>query len=55
MNDDEREAKTVEGPSGPPPDENLAYDPEMTDTDEANVPQESEADPTGSPPDPPTH
>ena len=28
-----------------PPDEGKAYDPEMTDQDEANIPPESEADP----------
>ena len=43
----ERDARTVDSPSGPPPDEGLAYDPEMTDVDEANVPQESDADPHG--------
>ena len=32
-------------PSGPPPDEGKAYDPEMTDEDEANIPPESDADP----------
>ena len=42
-NDDE--ATSVEEPSGQPPDDGLAYDPEMTDTDEANVPPESDSDP----------
>ncbi len=42
---DERDAKKVNEPSGPPPDENLAYDPEMTEADEANIPPESDADP----------
>ena len=42
---DERDARTVNSPAGPPPDEGLAYDPEMTDVDEANVPPESEIDP----------
>jgi len=42
---DERDAKKVDEPSGPPPDEGLAYDPEMTEADEANIPPESDADP----------
>lgn len=50
---DEREnddaATSVEGPTGTPPDEGLAYDPQMTDTDEANIPPESDADPEASP------
>lgn len=41
------DATSVEQPKGAPPDEGLAYDPEMTDTDEANVPEESDADPEG--------
>jgi len=41
----ERDATSVKQPSGPPPDEGLAYDPAMTDHDEANNPPESEADP----------
>lgn len=41
----ERDARTVDEPSGPPPDEGLAYDPAMTDADEANIPPDSEADP----------
>lgn len=41
----ERDAKSVNHPSGPPPDEGLAYDPAMTDEDEANIPKESDADP----------
>ena len=44
----ERDATNVDSPSGTPPDEGLAYDPEMTDVDEANVPQESDADPGAS-------
>jgi hypothetical protein len=39
------EATSVDRPTGTPPDEGLAYDPEMTDTDEANVPEGSDADP----------
>jgi hypothetical protein len=45
----ERNASKVDEPSGEPPDRDLAFDPGMTDTDEANVPPESEADPTGEP------
>ena len=51
--DDKRdqEATSVKGPTGPPPDEGKAYDPAVTDSDEANIPPESEADPneSGSP------
>ena len=43
--DQERDAARVDEPKGSPPDEGLAYDPTMTDTDEANIPPESEADP----------
>jgi hypothetical protein len=42
---DERDARTVDEPSGTPPDQDLAYDPEMTEGDEANIPPESDADP----------
>ena len=45
----ERDASKVDEPSGEPPDKDLAFDPTMTDTDEANVPPESSADPTGEP------
>ena len=38
-------ATSVTQPSGPPPDEGKAYDPEMTDEDEANIPPESDVDP----------
>ena len=41
----EGEATSVKGPSGTPPDEGKAYDPAMTDADEANIPPESEGDP----------
>ncbi|MDQ2689872.1 MAG: hypothetical protein M3Y29_06325 [Chloroflexota bacterium] len=44
----DRDAQKVDEPSGQPPDEGLAYDPAMTDTDEANIPPDSEADPEGS-------
>ena len=42
---DDEAATSVEGSTGTPPDEGLAYDPAMTDTDEANIPEESDADP----------
>lgn len=49
MNDErersEEDATSVEERSGRAPDEGLAYDPTLTDTDEANIPAESEADP----------
>ena len=52
MSDHERDnagadadATSVSQPSGPPPDEGKAYDPEMTDQDEANIPPESDSDP----------
>ena len=41
----EPDATSVKQPSGPPPDEGLAYDPSMTDQDEANIPPESDVDP----------
>jgi hypothetical protein len=41
------DATSVDGPTGTPPDEGKAYDPAMTDADEANIPPESEADPQG--------
>lgn len=44
---DERDANEVDGPAGEPPDRGLAYDPTMTDTDEANIPADSNADPSG--------
>ena len=47
----DRDASKVDEPSGEPPDKDLAYDPSMTDTDEANVPPDSDADPNGEPPD----
>jgi hypothetical protein len=51
--DDERrqgdeDATSVNEPSGTPPDEGKAYDPAMTDADEANIPPETEADPRQS-------
>jgi hypothetical protein len=42
---DENEATSVTGPTGTPPDEGKAYDPAMTDADEANIPEDSDADP----------
>lgn len=47
MNDSD--ATRVEAPKGPPPDEGLTYDPEMTEADEANIPPESDADPEEAP------
>ena len=47
--DRERDPAKVEEPGGEPPDEGLAYDPSMTDTDEANIPPDSDADPDPSP------
>jgi hypothetical protein len=41
----EERATSVKQPNGDAPDADLAYDPEMTDTDEANIPPESAADP----------
>lgn len=49
MTDAKNDPQTVEKPEGPPPDEGMAYDPEMTDTDEANIPPESNADPGATP------
>ena len=43
-----RDASKVNEPSGKPPDDGLAYDPTMTDTDEANIPPDSDADPDAS-------
>lgn len=41
----EEDATSVTGPTGTPPDAGKAYDPAMTDQDEANIPPESDADP----------
>ena len=46
-----RDATRVDEPAGEPPDKDLAFDPTMTDTDEANVPPDSAADPTSDAPD----
>jgi hypothetical protein len=46
--DQERDASKVDEPTGEPPDAGLAYDPTMTDTDEANIPPDSDADPGAS-------
>jgi hypothetical protein len=46
-----RDATRVDEPAGEPPDADLAYDPSMTDPDEANVPPDSSADPTADRPD----
>ena len=47
----ERDASKVDEPTGEPPDKDLAFDPTMTDTDEANIPPDSDADPTSEQPD----
>jgi hypothetical protein len=47
----ERDPITVDEPAGEPPDKDLAYDPSMTDTDEANIPPDSAADPQEPPDD----
>jgi hypothetical protein len=47
----ERDATKVDEPAGEPPDADLAFDPTMTDPDEANVPEDSDADPTADRPD----
>jgi len=39
------DATSVTGPTGTPPDAGKAYDPAMTDQDEANIPPDSDADP----------
>lgn len=46
----DEDATSVNQPPGSPPDEGKAYDPAMTDTDEANIPPDSDADPNGSQP-----
>ena len=43
-----RDASKVNEPSGKSPDDGLAYDPTMTNTDEANIPPDSDADPDAS-------
>ena len=45
--DQQRDPSKVNEPAGDQPDEGLAYDPSMTDADEANIPPESTADPAG--------
>lgn len=44
----ERDAEKVDEPGGEPPDKGLAYDPTLTDTDEANIPPDSAPDPDAS-------
>ena len=39
---------SVEKPAERTPDEGRAYDPAMTDEDEANIPPDSEADPNAA-------
>lgn len=45
MTEHEGDARSVDAPKNRPPDEGMAYDPEMTDADEANIPPESDVDP----------
>jgi hypothetical protein len=42
------DATSVEKPAKEAPDARNAYDPAMTDEDEANIPADSEADPNAS-------
>lgn len=51
---DERDAQKVDEPSRTPPDGDLAYDPMMTETDEANIPPMSDANPNATEQTPPT-
>ncbi len=44
----EPDPTSVDKPSGEAPDQGKAYDPEMTDEDEANIPPDSEADPNAA-------
>ena len=46
--DQDRDPSKVDEPSGEAPDAGLAYDPDMTDADEANIPPDSDADPAAS-------
>ena len=39
------EAESVQEPKGTPPDKDLAFDPAMSEADEANIPPASDADP----------
>ena len=48
MNQQDGEANSIEKPSDAPPDQGKAYDPSMTDEDEANTPPDSAADPNAS-------
>ena len=45
----EADPSSVEKPSGPAPDAGRAYDPAMTDEDEANIPPDSDVDPNAAP------
>jgi hypothetical protein len=47
----ERDASKVDEPAGEAPDKDLAYDPAMTEADEANIPPDSAADPGEAPDD----
>ncbi len=41
----EDDARRIDHPTDEAPDAGKAYDPEMTDADEANIPPDSDADP----------
>jgi glyoxylase-like metal-dependent hydrolase (beta-lactamase superfamily II) len=45
MTDQPDDGTRVDEPKGAPPDHDLIFDPDMTDADEANIPQDSRADP----------
>ncbi len=45
MEQQREDGSKVDEPTGEAPDKGLAYDPTMTDTDEANIPPDSDADP----------
>jgi hypothetical protein len=47
---EERHPSAVDEPAGEPPDEDLTFDPAMTEADEANLPPASDADPNADPP-----
>lgn len=45
----EDQARSVDKPTDEAPDAGKAYDPSMTDADEANIPPDSKADPKAAP------
>ena len=48
MSQETNDANRVDKPDQAPADEGEAYDPSMTDADEANTPPDSDADPNAS-------